>query len=150
MYSPEEMTDFMVANFLYDEKMWVGALLDDEAKDRYNAYVKRKQTLTYTFDNELSELIETVNGNIKSLFKPNDGHGGQLPVVIGCYEQRAGLETLALLDYFVGYFDKYNDEYRDDYLWSKLRMKCKKLLPFMEFDKNKIKTIIKAKAEAHI
>lgn len=147
MYDDNEMTDFMVANFLYDEKIWVGALLEDEAADRYKEYIRRKQILSYIFENELNNLTETTDDDIKALFKISDG---QLQIVSSYYEHRAGIETLALLDYFVGYFDKYNNEFRDDYLWSKLRMKCKKLLPFMTFDKEKIKNIIKEKANAHI
>lgn len=147
MYDEAEMLDFMVANFLYDDKIWIGALLEDEAKDRYQEYMRRKQILSYIFENELNDLTQTVNDDIKKLFKITEG---QLPIVSSYYEHRAGLETLALLDYFVGYFDKFNDEFGDDFLWSKLRMKCKKLLPFMTFDKEKIKNIIKDKANAHI
>ena len=147
MYDDTEMLDFMVANFLHDEKIWVGDLLQDEAKDRYMEYLKRKQSLSYRFENELDLLINSAHGGLKGLFKPQDG---QLPVVSGYYYQIAGIETLSLLDYFVGYFDKYDTQFKDDYLWSKLRMKCKKLLPFMNFDKNKIKDILKDRANAHI
>lgn len=148
MYDESEIRDFLIANFLHDEKVWVGSLLEDEAKDRYHNYLKRKQSLSYTFENELNNLTNTVNDDIKALFKTENN--GYLPVVSGYYQHRAGIETLALLDYFVGYFDKYDKIFHDDYLWSKLRMKCKKLLPFLTFDKEKIKNIIKEKANAHI
>lgn len=150
MYDENEMLDFLVANFLYDDKIWIGALLEDEAKDRYREYLKRKQSITYRFENELNALLnmKDVDGEIKALFKSkNNGH---LPVLSGYYSNIAGVETLSLLDYFVGYFDKYEKEFRGDYLWGKLRMKCKKLLPFIVFDKEKIKNIIKEKANAHI
>ena len=147
MYDETEMLDFMVANFLNDEKIWVGDLLQDEAKDRYMEYLKRKQSLSYRFENELDLLINSAKGGLKGLFKPQDG---QLPVISGYYYQIAGIETLSLLDYFVGYFDKYDAQFKDDYLWGKLRMKCKKLLPFMNFDKNKIKDILKDRMNAHI
>ena len=148
LYAPEEMIDFLVANFLNDEKIWVGDLLHDEAKDIYLEYMKRKQSLSYRFENELDLLINSAPNGLNGLFKLNQD--GQLPVVAGYYWQIAGIETLALLDYFVGYFDKYNDQLKDDFLWSKLRMKCKKLLPFMVFDKNKIKDILKNRVDAHI
>lgn len=148
MYDGDEMRDFLIANFLYDEKIWIGSLLEDEARDRYTEYLKRKQSLSYIFENELNRLTDMVKGDIKGLFKPYDK--GNLPILNGYYSQYAGIETLALLDYFVGYFDKYDSKFKDDYFWSKLRMKCKKLLPFMSFDKNKIKNIIKEKADAHI
>lgn len=147
MYDDSEMLDFMVANFLYDEKIWVGDLLQDEAKDRYMDYLKRKQSLSYRFENELDLLINSVHGGLNALFKPKDE---QMPVINGYYSQIAGIETLALLDYFVSYFDKHNLQFKDDYLWSKIRMKCKKLLPFMDFDKNKIKDILKSRVNAHI
>lgn len=147
MYDETEMLDFMLANFIHDEKIWVGDLLDDEAKDRYKNYVKRKQSLTYRFENELDLLIISTHEGIQGLFKPKDD---MLPVIRGYYHQSASVETLAILDYFVGYFDKHDAKFKDDYLWGKLRMKCKKLLPFMNFDKNKIKDILKDRANAHI
>lgn len=148
IYDDTEMKDFMIANFIHDDKMWVGSLLEDEAKDRYIQYKKRKESLTYTFGNELDNLIAMVNGDIKSLFRPTAA--GQLPLLSGYYEQRASLETLTILDYFVDYFNKYEDRYKDDYLWSKLRIKCKKLLPFMSFDQKKLANTMKERMNAHI
>lgn len=147
MYDDAEMLDFMVANFVHDEKIWVGNLLESDAKDRYTEYLKRKQSLTYRFENELDQLI-VASGGIQKLFRVDKD--GNLPIITGYYWNIAGIETLALLDYFVGYFDKYNTKFGDDYLWIKLRMKCKKLLPFINFDKNKIKDILKDRTNAHI
>lgn len=147
MYDDTEMLDFMVANFLHNEKIWVGDLLEEEAKDRYMEYLKRKQSITYRFENELDMLI-TSAGGIQRLFKLDKD--GNLPVISGYYWTIAGIETLALLDYFVSYFDKHDPQFKDDYLWSKIRIKCKKLLPFMDFDKNKIKEILKSRVNAHI
>lgn len=147
LYDENEMRDFLVANLLHDESVWVGFLLQDEAKDIYNDYLKRKQALSYTFANELDKMIDKA-GDIKALFKPKPNE--LLPVISYHYAGLAGLETLALLDHFVGYLDKYEDEYKDDYLWGKVRMKCKKLYPFIEFDKEKIKNILKDRMNAHI
>lgn len=145
-YTADQMRDFLVANFLHDDKIWVGNLLEDEAETRYHEYMKRKQSLSYMFNNELDKLI-SIAGNIKALFKLHDG---TLPLLTLHYQNEASLETLALLDHFVDYFNKFDDRLKDDYLWSKLRMKCKKLLPFMEFDRNKMKGILKEKVDAHI
>jgi hypothetical protein len=141
------MRDFFIANFLHDESIWVGNLLDDNSDERYNEYMKRKQSLSYVFKNELDKILDDVNGDIKALFKPHDG---TLPLLTAHYQHEASLETLAILDYFVDYFNRYDDRYKDDYMWSKTRKRCKKLFPFIEFDKNKMKELLKEKLNAPI
>ena len=142
-YNADQMKDFLIANFLHDATIWVGQLLEEDAEERYNEYMKRKQSLSYTFNNELERLIE-IAGELKALFKMNDN---TLPLLTLHFQNEASLETLALLDHFVDYFNKFDNQMKDDYIWGKIRMKCKKLLPFMEFDRSKMKGILKDKMQ---
>ena len=57
-YNADQMKDFLVANFLHDDRIWVGQLLEEDAEDRYNEYVKRNQSLTYSFKNDSGKTTE--------------------------------------------------------------------------------------------
>ena len=48
------LEDFLVANMIHDPKVWVGELLSDECENRYKDWLRKKQSLTYLFKNEMS------------------------------------------------------------------------------------------------
>lgn len=146
-YDETEMRDFLVANFLYDSNIWVGQLLEEEAKDRYYEYVKRKESLTYIFGDELEYALRTVD-NPKDLFACK---GKTWPAICDLYMQNAVSDhTFALLDHFIGFIDKCDGKVNDDFIWPKVRMKCKKFFPFIEFDRKKLSSILKERLESHI
>lgn len=143
MYTPEEMLGFLVSNFA-KEDMWVGTLLQDEAADNYAAHKGMMQSLSYQFRNEIEKAFSTVA-------KPDDifavERGGE-PHIVNLYMQNeVSIYTLILLDEFVGFVKKFDKKLSDDYIWSKLSFKLKKLRPFIEFDKEKTKSILKEKLE---
>lgn len=133
----KEIKDYIIANFIKDNR-WVGNLLDEEAKTIYHEYQKRKQSLSYLFNNELNKNFSTTIFKSKS----ND-----YPEIIHLYLQgEVSPETFALLDHFIQFSRKYDEKYgKDDVIWSKIRLLSKKYLPFIEYDKDKIKEIIKNK-----
>jgi hypothetical protein len=60
LIDPVEMQDFILANILVGKK-WIGEFLDDDAVVTYKEHLKRKQSLSYMFDNELSSLFSNVD-----------------------------------------------------------------------------------------
>jgi len=139
-----EMRDFLVSN-LIKEKKWVGDLLDDEAKINYKNFLKRKQSISYIFDNELDKL-HNIGTDLKAT---RDGYP---PIVYKYLSGDISLETFTILDHFVQFSKKYDEKYgKDDVIWSKIRLSSKKLSPFIQYDKNKIKAILKNKiGEQHV
>lgn len=145
MYKPEEMRDFLVANFV-KEDMWVGTLLQDDAADNYGYHKSMMQALSYHFGNDIEKAFSTVA-------KPDDifavEKGGE-PHIVNLYIQNeVSIYTLILLDEFVGFIKKFDKKLGDDYIWSKLSFRLKKLRPFLEFDEEKIKSILKEKLDAY-
>lgn len=61
----DEMVDFLVANFLEDDKVWVGKLLDEQSEDVYRKRLKVIQSLSYTFENDCRNLFDGIEN-------PND------------------------------------------------------------------------------
>ena len=48
----DTMIDFLVANFVENENIWIGQLLEEEAHLRYLSRQKVVQSLSYTFEND--------------------------------------------------------------------------------------------------
>jgi hypothetical protein len=142
VYNCEELRDFYVANLLKD-KHYVTELLDDEAQKNYNEYIRRRQSLTYIFTNELSRVFLY---DVMSPFKLIDG---QYPYIVALYLQNiVSPETMAILDDFILYSNKFNKYLgTNDPIWSKVALKIHKYKPFIKYDKDKFKHILKEKID---
>jgi len=141
LVSESEMKDFLVANILAGKK-WVGEFLDDNAEDIYRQYLKRNQSLTYMFSNELDKLFDRVD-DVNDLFRVKDN---EYPVILNAYlGNEVSIETMVILNRFIGFFDKFDEKLKDDYIWEKNRLLLRKYEPFVHFDKEKIKSVLKQK-----
>lgn len=138
----KELRDFYVANLLKD-KHYVTELLDDEAQKNYNDYKRRKQSLTYIFTNELSRVF------LYDVMKPFELVDGQYPYIVALYLQNTiSPETMAILDDFILYSNKFNKYLgTNDPIWSKVALKIHKYKPFIKYDKDKFKHILKEKID---
>lgn len=136
-----EMRDFIVANLLESDNIWVGDLLDSEAEDKYRQYLKRKQSITYMFTNDIDILLSELP-NPKDWFYCKD----DLPPIMSlAMNNTISLETFVILNDFVGFIDKFDKRMSDDFLWPKFSIKARKFRPFVEYDRDKIKKILKEK-----
>jgi hypothetical protein len=137
----DHMQDFLIANFLKDKK-WVGEFLEDDAYDNYTAYLKRKQSLTYTFENELDFLLKS--STPKDLFKVKSG---QYPPILQDYLSGGiSLETLSIMNTFFCFDQAFDNKLgKDDVIWSRIRLHMQKLHPFLFYDKEKVKFILKSR-----
>lgn len=139
-YNEEEMLDFLVANLIKGKK-WIGELLEDQAEDSYIEYRRRKQSITYCFDNELNSLFMKTK-EPRQVFECRPG---QYPIIVQEYlSGNLSLESLALLNTMVFFYEKFDKCLgEDDVMWSKIRLLSSKLLPFINYDKEKIKEALK-------
>ena len=58
----EELKDFFIANLSVRDQ-WAGDLLNEDAIRVYKDWKKRKQSLTYVFDTQVSDLLRKKNIN---------------------------------------------------------------------------------------
>jgi hypothetical protein len=139
-YSADEMEDFFIANFIKG-KSWIVDLLDDDATDIYLAYVKRKQSFTYCFKGEVSTIFSSVD-DPRHLFQSSNG---EYPEIINAYlRSDLSLEVLTVLNTFINFSDKFDERLgKDDIIWSKISFLIRKIKPFLQYDKSKIKNILK-------
>jgi hypothetical protein len=140
-YTIEELRDFYVANLLED-KHYVTEMIDDGCQKNYIEYQRRRQALSYNFTSELEKVF---GDNPTGSFVISDG---EYPNIVNLYLRRIiSPETMVILDDFILYSDKFNKYLCDDIIWSKISLKLRKYKPFLKYDKNKIKHILKEKID---
>ena len=139
-YDKDQIQDFLVANFIKG-KSWIGDFLDDECDDTYKAYMKRKQAFTYHFQTELENMFDDVNDPAE-IFKAKTG---QYPELITRYlNNTLSIETMIVFNAYVRFFKKFDERLgKDDIIWSKIRFLCEKVLPFVEYDNEKMKCVLR-------
>jgi hypothetical protein len=144
LHNEENMRDFIVANILAG-KTWVGDFLDDDAEENYLKHLKIKQSLSYMFANELDDMFRD-SRPITTFRTGKDRYpSGFMYYLSG----RVTIETMVILNCLINYIPKWDSFYPDDPIWSKHSMLIKKYAPFLEYDKNKMKVILKDKIKEY-
>ena len=144
LYDESEIAGFIVSNLLAG-KSWVGELLDEEAQDTYKKYQKINQSLSYHFTNELDALFSTCSPSECFRIRKSEH-----PVIfMECLTGKVSIQTMVILNSYVGYTQKWDIVYNDDFLWNKYSLLLKKYTPFLEFDKLKFKGIFKDKIKEY-
>ena len=139
-YTVEELRDFYVANFLEGDK-WVGDMAKD-GEEVYKKWQKTQQSLTYTFQNDIMFLLADGNSPDTMLeVKPNS-----FPLLMRMVQMKqVALETLVILNDILKFFPMWDKKIDDDIIWPDFKLKCEKYTPFLHYDKNKFKEILKEK-----
>jgi hypothetical protein len=137
----EDVKTHMVVCF-FSDRTWIGDMLDDEAFDATKRHVKKIQSMSYNFKNELENV-----DNIKELFSMSET--GYPKFMTEYNFGTISLESIIILDAFIGFIPKFDAKLGDDYLWSKFSFKTRKFAPFLlqDLDKKKFKQILKERIE---
>jgi hypothetical protein len=132
-----DVTNFLVANLSENEKTWIKDLAYSENAEKiYKDWLKRQQSLTYLFKNELGKLFPNFNDNF--LCKNNE-HPYLLKLYFG---KEISLESLCLLLEFSGAKHHWDSKMQYDLVWDSFRLKVEKYTPFIQYDKDKLKKIV--------
>lgn len=134
----ENIKDFYVANFLENPKIWINDLLGQECDDVYKEWLRKNQSLTYHFKNDLNNLLEKFEFNDLFVVKK------EFPILMKLVMQKKiSLETLLILDSILNFIEVWNEKIQDELIWKAFRIKCIKYKPFLQIDQEKMKTILK-------
>lgn len=135
----DDLETFYVANFLDNPKAYVFELLSEEADERYKSFMKKNESLTYLFKQDIINLLDQ-NEDFNSIFIPSK----DCPILMKeVLKERTNLETLLILNSILRFFPNWNHTMKDNIIWEQFKIKCIKYFPFMKFDKDKMKTILK-------
>jgi hypothetical protein len=146
-YNLHEAKDFFVANLFENPKVWIGEINSAEGDDVYKRWLKKNQSLTYVFENDIMFLLDKVQ-------KPNDMVSvidGQEPLLLKeVYYGNVCVETLIIMNSLLGFLPMWTSKISDDVIFPSYISKVKKYEPFVSFDAKKFKKILLDKIKEHI
>lgn len=129
--------NYLVSNFVEGDVSWVGDLLNDKSEQTYTQWLKKQQSITYNFTNEITKMLPNFDDNL--IVKD-----GQHPSLLKQYRRgEISIETVLILNELVNFFPYWNKHIDDNVLWPALYMKIMKYKPFVNFDSGKCKKILK-------
>lgn len=130
---------YLVANFVDGDLKWIGDLFDDKSEKVYADWLKRQQSLTYIFEQDLNKLLTNFDDNV--IVK-----NGQHPYLLKQYLRREiSIETIIILNDILGFFGHWNKKIEDGVLWPSIYKKLSKYKPFFHYDMFKCRKILKDK-----
>ena len=135
----DDLVDFLVANFLEDEKVWVGKLLDEQSEDVYRKRQKVIQSLSYTFENDCRNLFDGIDN-------PNDlihTDGDYPPLLTKVLRKEISIETFVILSKILGFLPMWDRKIADTIRYPEFARKVRKYAAFMQADVVKYKLILK-------
>jgi len=130
-YELEELKNFYIANFIQGNADWVGDLIQN-GDDNYTKWKKTQESLTYTFENDVTYLFDT--------YAP-----GEMFKIIGNYpnllkelmQGKIHIETLLYMNMIMGFLPNWKKQIQEDIVWPEWELKLRKYQPFI-FDQYKI------------
>jgi hypothetical protein len=130
---------YLVANFVDGDLKWIGDLFDDKSEKLYADWLKRQQSLSYIFEQDLNKLLTDFDDNV--IVK-----NGQHPYLLKQYLRREiSIETIIILNDILGFFGHWNKKIEDGVLWPNIYKKLSKYKPFFHYDMFKCRKILKDK-----
>lgn len=139
-YSLQDLRDFYVSNFLVKDVNWVGDIANAEGEENYKLWQKRRESLTYFFKQDIIGLLNTTQSPNEMLMVKD----GQYPILLKEVMQGTiNIETLVILDDIMNFSKYWKSNIKDDIVFPDFMKKCESYKPFINYDKEKFKQIIK-------
>ena len=134
-----ELRDFFVANLIAEDKVYPATLVREGAKN-YSEYIRRKDSLSYIFKNDVQTLYD-INEDFDTLFRVEGVHPPLLKSFLGA---KIPIETLTIFNKIFQNAPHFDKIIKEEIVWKPLRNKVVKYAPFLNIDKGKYKSIIKS------
>ena len=138
-YSDQQILDFLLANFVTTDNpqnLWIGEIINSGERN-YSEWMKRKQSLTYLFKEQSSELL--FKNDLNEVF---DCSKRKHPVVLKKYlGGEISLETLTILEKIFSFVKNF-DKKLDDPVWETVKMKINKYSPFININVFRYKKLL--------
>ena len=139
-YSDEQILNFLLANFVTTDNpqnLWIGEIINSGERN-YADWMRRKQSLTYLFKEQSSELLS--NNDLNEVF---DCSKNRHPVVLKKYlGGEISLETLTILEKVFSFVKNFDKKLTDP-VWESVSLKIKKYIPFLNINVFQYKKILR-------
>lgn len=133
------MTDFLIANFLIKEDIWVGDLLHEEADINFVEHQKVLQSLSYRFENDCRLIFDGVEKPDSVLITEGD----YPRVLTMALRKEITFETLCILNMVFRCLPYWNRKITDTIRWPGIARKIEKYTAFLPQDVVKYKDILR-------
>ena len=138
-YSDQEIVDFLLSNFINatnPQNLWIGEIINSGERT-YAEWMKRQQSLTYLFKEQLNELLS--ENNLDEVFNCSKGHPLLLKRYLG---GEISLETLTILEKVFSFVENFNKKLTDP-VWETVSMKINKYKPFLNINVFQFKKVLR-------
>lgn len=142
-YTKDQLIDFIVSNFLEDNAKWTRDLLSDDSERIFKDYVKRKESITYNFKNEISKLFDNKTPETFNLIFKENTEGFLPEIVKQCLQRDISMETFIILDRNLHFLDRLKKYYEKDIRFMTFYTKIQKYKNFINIDNDKFVKILK-------
>jgi hypothetical protein len=146
IYKEEELTKFLVSNFVKTSDLWVGNITSPEGRENYIAWKAKIQSLPYVFQNEIGEIFDDTN-EFNELFECVDGQ--HPPVLRSVFGGDLSIESFIIMDSILRFSSTFNEKIEESVMWPNLYSMCLKYAPFLIVNKQKYVDILKKQVELH-
>lgn len=135
----DEYVLFLVANFLSNDKVWAGDLLQEDAELVFRKRQRVIQSLSYIFENECKDLFENEE-DPNALLKVSDDY----PILLTkCLQDKISIETVCILNNILNFIPMWTKRINDDLFWPTYRKRIIKYTAFLPVNDVKYKMILK-------
>ena len=140
LQNKDDLTNFIVANMVSNDNSWVGDLLEEQSEIAYRQRLKVIQSMSYTFQNDCDKIFGDVS-NPNEVLQSEDGEYPKLLTM--ALRKEIEFETLCVLNDILGFLPMWTRKISDTIRWPEFRRKIIKYTPFIQYDKQKCKDILK-------
>jgi len=141
-YDKDQLRDLFVSNFADGEDFWIGNVLTQKAESVYTEWKARQMKLSYILEQDLKFLLDYYNErnlDFNSLFVMENGH----PILLQCVLRNdIYVETMIIIDRVLNYSRRWN-KVLDDPVWTEFKKRMDKYSPFVLFEAEKGKKILR-------
>jgi hypothetical protein len=136
----KDIIQYFVAIFAYGNST---AIYDGkEADDAYVEWMKRKQSITKVFIDDLASLLTHIETNKLKPTAIFEFTENEYPVALKMFlGNKISIETIRIIDDLMPLLDKWSNNASVKYIWEDELRRIKKLTGFVKYDKIKLKKI---------
>ena len=143
-YGKDEILDFFVANFCNDNKKWIGNLLQNDGRDVYLDYKKRKDAFAYHFRADCSNIVNDFRNNNLSFDDGFRVHLQQHPRFLRLLlQKKISYQTAVVFESLLSFMQNWNVEIEEKIVWPEVAHKITRVKPFIRFNTTECKLIMK-------
>jgi hypothetical protein len=145
LYDDKEYEFLLVANFLENENLWIGDILSDECRQKFQNWKKTQQSLDYTFKqdlNKINDILISYNLTFDDIFKIANNDNWPLIVNLAI-KKEISLETFIIMNKVLNFMNTMGKNIEDEIIWPEFKRKCIKYSSFVQVDLNKYKKSMK-------